>query len=53
MQALWDPRRYTSPLVRQFIEELVAFTRSDYPGKSYRMKAMLASRAAPLEKRAK
>jgi DNA-binding transcriptional LysR family regulator len=53
MQALWDPRRYASPLVQQFIEELVAFTRSDYPGKSYRIKAMLASRAAPFERRVK
>src|SRR5262245_9963310 len=39
MQALWDPRRYTSPLVQQFIGELVSYTRKDYPGKDYRIKA--------------
>ena len=53
MQALWDPRRYTSPLVQQFIDELVAFTRSDYPGRNYRIKATLASRPAPFEGRIK
>jgi len=53
MQALSDPRRYTSPLAQQFIGELVSFTRKDYPGKDYRIKAMLASRATPLERRAR
>ena len=35
MSVLWDPRRYVSPAMKVFIEELCAATRSDYPGRMF------------------
>jgi LysR family cyn operon transcriptional activator len=35
MQAMWDPRRYTSAAAQGFIAALTDETRIDYPGKSF------------------
>ena len=35
MQVLWDPRRYTSPPVHNFIAVVSEHTKADYPGKSF------------------
>jgi LysR family cyn operon transcriptional activator len=43
MHALWDPRRFTPPVVRSFIDELSAYTEKDYPGKGFRIAKLLKS----------
>ena len=51
MQALWDPRRYTSAAVHNFIAALGNETRTDYPGKAFGAGHLLARRRT--ERRAK
>jgi DNA-binding transcriptional LysR family regulator len=46
MHALWDPRRFTPPVVRSFIDELSAHTTKDYPGKSFRIAKLLKRTAS-------
>jgi DNA-binding transcriptional LysR family regulator len=41
MHALWDPRRFTPPVVSSFIEELSAYTEKHFPGKSFRVTKLL------------
>jgi hypothetical protein len=43
MHALWDPRRFTPPVVSRFIDELSAYTEKDYPGKGFRIAKLLKS----------
>jgi hypothetical protein len=38
----WDPQRFLAPYAEQFVEELVAFVRRDYPNRD------LVRRASPL-----
>jgi len=45
MQALWDPRRYTSAVVHNFIAALTEHTKADYPGKSLGAGKLLSSPA--------
>ena len=40
MSVLWDPRRYVSPAMKVFIEELRTATRSNYPGSSFNLPNM-------------
>jgi DNA-binding transcriptional LysR family regulator len=40
----WDPRRFLAPYATQFIDELIAFARPDFPGRD------LIRRAPPLPK---
>ncbi|HVF64972.1 MAG TPA: hypothetical protein VNE58_13360 [Casimicrobiaceae bacterium] len=35
MQAGWDPRRYVSEAMQNFVDALFAHTRTGYPGKSF------------------
>jgi LysR family transcriptional regulator, cyn operon transcriptional activator len=35
MTAGWDPQRFHAPYAEQFVEELVAHTRRDYPGREF------------------
>jgi hypothetical protein len=35
MAAAWDPQRLIAPYAEQFVEELVAHTRRDYPGREF------------------
>lgn len=43
MHALWNPRRFTPPVARNFIDELSAYTEKHYPGKSFRIARLLRS----------
>ncbi len=43
MHAFSDPRRFTPPVVRSFIDELSAYTERHYPGKSFRIAKFLRS----------
>lgn len=42
MYALWDPRRYTPPVVHSFIDELSEYTKTNYPGKSLGVGSLIA-----------
>lgn len=44
MQVLWDPRRYTSPAVQNFIAIVSEHTKTDYPGKSFGVGKLLSNR---------
>jgi hypothetical protein len=33
MLVAWDRRRFLPPFARHFVDELVAYTRRDYPGR--------------------
>lgn len=50
MQAVWDPRRYTSAAVHNFIAELGQQTRTDYPGKSFGAGQLMPERPARKER---
>jgi DNA-binding transcriptional LysR family regulator len=39
MIATWNPQRFLAPYARQFIEEIVASTRRDYPGRQFTRRA--------------
>lgn len=43
MHAFSDPRRFTPPIVRSFIDELSAYTDRHYPGKSFQISKVLKS----------
>lgn len=43
MQAVWDSRRYTPPAVVNFIAALSEHTKTDYPGKSFRVGNLLSN----------
>jgi LysR family cyn operon transcriptional activator len=43
MHAFSDPRRFTPPVVRSFIDELSTYTQRHYPGKSFRIAKLLKS----------
>lgn len=42
MSAVWDPRRYVSPLTQAFINELHDAVRRDYPGKRFGFTKLVA-----------
>ena len=42
MHALWDPRRYTPPVVHSFINELSEHTKIRYPGKLFGVGSLIA-----------
>jgi LysR family transcriptional regulator, cyn operon transcriptional activator len=35
----WDPRRFLAPYAQQFVEELMAYLRRDYPGREHTRRA--------------
>lgn len=37
LRILWDPRRYTPPVVRNFIDELSEYSKTNYQGKAFRV----------------
>ena len=39
MIATWNPQRFLAPYAKQFIEEIVASTRRDYPGRQFTRRA--------------
>jgi DNA-binding transcriptional LysR family regulator len=39
LAAAWDPQRFLAPYAEQFVEELVAHTRRDYPGSEFMRRA--------------
>lgn len=43
MSVLWDPRRFVSPAMKVFIEDLCAATRINYPGSSFKFPDMDAT----------
>lgn len=52
MQAAWDPRRYTSAAVHNFVADLGEQTRTDYPGRAFGAGQLMAARRAPRSPRA-
>ena len=45
MQAVWDPRRYTSAAVHNFVAALARETESHYPGKAFGAGQLVSERA--------
>lgn len=43
MHVFSDPRRFTPPVVKSFVDELSAYTERYYPGKSFRIAKLLRS----------
>jgi hypothetical protein len=39
MIATWNPQRFLAPYAQQFVEEIVASTRRDYPGRQFTRRA--------------
>ena len=39
MIATWNPQRFLAPYAKQFVEEIVAATRRDYPGRQFTRRA--------------
>src|SRR6185436_4979575 len=45
MQAVWDPRRYTSAAVHNFVATLAVETEGNYPGKAFGAGQLVSARA--------
>jgi LysR family cyn operon transcriptional activator len=44
LTAAWEPQRFLAPYAGQFVEELIAHTRRDYPGREFVRRAPLPPR---------
>jgi LysR family cyn operon transcriptional activator len=48
MHAFSNPMRFTPPVVNSFVDELSAYTKKHYPGKSFRIAKLLKSTVRPI-----